>query len=138
PPHHRQQLFFFRTGSDLHQFHGGEIAVHREAAVFIPDVGDPAGHSRGKVPTRGSENQHASAGHVLTAMVADTFDDGVGTAVAHTEPFGGAAAEVGFPAGGTIQADVADDDVLGGDEAAFARRRDDHPAAREPLADIIV
>ena len=58
--------------------------------------------------------------------------------VADAEPLGRPAAEVRLAAGGAVQADVADEDLLLRLEGRFAWRVDDHAAAREALADVVV
>ncbi len=46
-----------------------------------------------------AEDDDAAAGHVLAAVIADAFDNRVGTAVADAEAFAGDAADKQFPAG---------------------------------------
>ena len=72
-----------------------------------------------------AEHDDAAAGHVLAAVVAHALDDGVDAAVAHAEALAGHAADVGLAAGRAVERDVADDDVLLGDEgrACAAGRR---------------
>ena len=48
-----------------------------EQVVRVVDVGDAARHARGEVATGRPEDDDAPAGHVLTAVVADAFDDAV-------------------------------------------------------------
>lgn len=71
-------------------------------------------------------------------MVADAFDDGTDAAVADAEAFTGCAVDVGFAAGGTVEGDVADDDVIFGREYRFPRRRYDDLAARQAFAQVVV
>ena len=104
----------------------------------VPNVGDAAAHAGGEVAAGGAEDDDAAAGHVFAAVVADAFDDGIGAAVADGESLGRAAAEKRFAAGRAVERDVADDDVVFGDEARFGGRIDDHPAAGEALADVVV
>ena len=104
----------------------------------VPDVGDAAGHAGREVAARGAENHRAAAGHVLAAVVADAFDDGLGAAVAHAEPLGGAAAEERAAARRAVQRDVADEDVVLGLERGDLRRIDDETPARQALADVVV
>ena len=86
----------------------------------------------------GSENDGTSARHVLAAVVAHPFDHGPGATVADTESFGSASAEEGLAARGTVEHDVADQDVLFRHERAFRGRIDDDASAGESLADIVV
>src|SRR5581483_1584665 len=91
-----------------------------------------------EVAARRAEHDHVAAGHVLAAVITDRFDDSIGTAVAHGEALTGHAPNVGFAAGGAIQADVADDDVVLGHERRTAGREYDEPPAGESLAQVIV
>ena len=91
-----------------------------------------------EIPPGPSEHDDAAAGHVLAAVIADAFDDGERAAVADGEPLAGDAAEVRLAARRAVERDVADDDVLLGDERRLPRRIDDDLAARQPLADVVV
>src|SRR6185312_16466328 len=91
-----------------------------------------------EVAPGGTDDDHPAAGHVLAAVIAHPFDDGAGAAVADTEPLAGDAADEGLTAGGAVERDVADDDVLLGDERSLLGRIDDEPPAREPLAEVVV
>ena len=64
----------------------------------------------------GADDDGDAAGHVLAAVVARPLDDGVGAAVADAEPLAGPAAEEGPAAGRAVERDVADQDVVLGDE----------------------
>ena len=79
----------------------------------------------GEVAAGPAEHDDAAAGHVFAAVVADAFDDRVRAAVADGEALAGDAADVRLAAGRAVERDVADDDVLLGDErrAAAADRR---------------
>ena len=86
-----------------------------------------------------AEHDHAAAGHVLAAVVADALDDRAGAAVAHGEPLAGHAAHERVAAGGAVERDVADDHVLFRRRTrALARRPHDQAAARQALADEVV
>src|SRR5262245_741259 len=115
-----------------------EVAALPEIAVDVQHVRDTAGHAGGEVPPATAEHDDAAARHVLTGVVADALDDRVDSAVANAEPLAGHAAHEGFAAGRAVEGDVADDDVLLGDERALLRREDDERAAREPLAPVVV
>ena len=59
-----------------------------------------------------------AASHVFATVVAGAFDDSHRTAVADAEAFAGATAEERLPAGRAVEGDVADQDVVLGDERA--------------------
>ena len=123
---------------DALKLNGLGIAPGIEAALRIPDIGDPPGHAGGEIPPGRTQNHRAPAGHVLAAMIAHAFDDRLGAAVANAETLGRTSPEEGPSAGGAIEGDVADDDVLLGYEGALPGWVDDQPATGQPLADVIV
>ena len=67
---------------ELHHIHVAEVV---ERMVRVVDVGHTARHSCGEVAARLSEHHHATAGHVLAAVVASTLDDGDGSRVSDAE-----------------------------------------------------
>ena len=96
-----------------------------DARLVVQHVGDAARHAGGEVAPRRAEHDDAPAGHVLAAVVAHALDDGAGAAVADAEALAGHAADVRLAAGRAVERDVADEDVLLGDERRLARRIDD-------------
>src|SRR5690606_3716215 len=100
--------------------------------------GDAAGHAGREVASGASQDDGASAGHVLAAVVADALDDGQGSGVAHAEPFADDAAEEQFAGGGAVGDDVAGDDVVLGGEAGAVGGADGDAAAGQALADVVV
>ena len=83
----------------------------------------PARHAGREVAAAVPEHDHAAAGHVLAAMVADTLDDRVHATVADGEALAGHPAHVGLAARRAVERDVADDDVLLGHETVACRGR---------------
>src|SRR3989304_1074176 len=114
------------------------VAARREVAVAVVDVGDAAAHAGAEVPARRTDDDHAAAGHVLAAVVAAALDDGDGAAVSHREALTRHAAREQAAAGGAVERDVADEDVLLRHEGRAPRRVDDDLAAGEPLGDVVV
>ena len=125
-------------GFERLQFHQFHVALPREVAVGIEHIGDAAGHAGREVASGAAEHDGAPARHVLAGVVAHALDHGLCAAVAHAEAFRALAAEERPPAGGPVQRNVADQDVVGRDERARARRIHDQVAAGEPLADVVV
>src|SRR5437762_3172005 len=109
-----EQLGAVVRRSELFQLDDAEIAAADEIARGVPDVSNAAAHSGSEVAPRRTEDDHATAGHVFAAVIADTFDDRVSSAVADGKALGGAAAEKRLAAGRAIERDVADDDVVFG------------------------
>ena len=69
---------------DFHHVHVAEVV---EVVVLVPYIGYTTTHTSGKVTTCLTEHYHASACHVLAAVVASTLDDSNGTRVAYSEAF---------------------------------------------------
>ena len=95
----------------------------RKRAGLVQDEGLAAAHAGREVAPRGPEDDDAAAGHVLAAVVADAFDDGLGAAVAHGEALAGDAADERLAVRRAVEHDVADEDVL------LRREAGDRPAA---------
>src|SRR5690606_38213368 len=53
-----------------------------------------AAHPGREVPARRTENDHASAGHVLTAMISDTLDHGSRPAISNGKTLAGLTANI--------------------------------------------
>ena len=122
---------------ELHHVHVAEIV---ERVVGVINVGHAAAHSSGEVAPRPSEHHHATARHILAAVVARALDDGDGPRVAHAEALAHLAIDVELARGRTVQSGVARDDILLGLEifAATGRGQDRDAPAREPLAEVVV
>ena len=88
------------------------IAPAREVAVGVEHIGDAAAHAGREVAPGPPEHDHPPAGHVLAAVIADTFDHDRRAAVADAETLAGHAADVALAAGRAVERDVADDDVV--------------------------
>src|SRR5579885_263573 len=88
------------------------VAARGEGAVLVEDVGEAAAHPGGEVASRRAEHDHAAAGHVLAAVVADALDDGARARVAHGEPLAREPAEERAAGGRAVEDGVADDHVL--------------------------
>jgi hypothetical protein len=71
-------------------------------------------------------------------MIADRFHNRIYTRVADAEPFASHAVDVDFAAGGSVESNVADDDVFGGDEGGLGRWVEDDFTAAESFADVVV
>ena len=61
---------------ELHHIHITEVV---EGMVGVVDVGHTTTHTSGEVTTCLTQHNHASASHILAAMVASTLDDSDGT-----------------------------------------------------------
>lgn len=95
----------------------GDSSAHagREVSSCRAEDKDPtslqkrasSGHAAGD-----RERKKPTHGHVLASVVPCSLNDGVCPRVSNGESFGGDTAEVGVSARGSVEGDVADDDVL--------------------------
>src|SRR5207253_11420575 len=95
-------------------------------------------HAGGEVATGAADHDDGAAGDALAAVVAGAFDDGGGAGIADVEALAGDAAKVRFTFDCAVHHRVADDDILFRRRGRFGIGVDDDPAAREPLAHVIV
>jgi hypothetical protein len=122
------------------------IAARRKITLLVKDIGNTAAHSRREIASGGTEDDHLSACHVLTTTIAvggasrneNRFHNRIYTRVTDAEPFACHAVDVDFAAGGSVEGDVADDDIFGGDEGGFGRGVEDDFTAAESFADVVV
>src|SRR5439155_12511698 len=115
-----------------------DVAASLEVTGDVQDVGDASRHAGGEVASRAPEHDDAAARHVLAAMVADAFHDGVSAAVADGKALAGDATDERLTTGRAVEGHVTDDDVLLGGEGRAPRRKDDQPPARQSLAPVVV
>ena len=80
----------------------------------IVHVGHTTTHTSGEVAPRLTQYYHATACHILTAMVTSTFNHSDGTRVAHAKTFAHLTIDVEFATSSTIQARVSCDDIVFG------------------------
>jgi len=106
--------------------------------VDVENVGDTTRHTGSEVAAGATEHNNATTSHVLAAVVTDTLNDGSGSGVTDGETLGSDTAEKAGTGGGTVQAGVADEDVLLSLEDGGTGRVDDESTTRETLSDVIV
>ncbi len=66
------------------------------------------------------------------------FHHRINPRIPHTEAFASHAVDVDFATGGSVEGDVADDDIFGGDEGGFGWGVEDDFTAAESFADVVV
>jgi hypothetical protein len=64
-----------------------ELTVENLIAFGAQDVGETSGHAGAEIETHRAENQDDTASHVFATVLADSLDNGEGTAVANGEAF---------------------------------------------------
>src|SRR4029077_19295653 len=69
-----------------------------EAFVLVQDKDFSAAHAGSEIFAGPSKDHHDPTRHVLTSMIADSFDHGDGTGVAHRKPFAAHAVEISLAA----------------------------------------
>ena len=80
----------------------------------IEDVRRAAAHASRKVEARAAQHHDGTARHVLAAMIANPFDDGLRSGVSHREALSGPPAEERLSRSRAVQDGVADHHVLFG------------------------
>src|SRR4051812_17513096 len=109
-----------------------------EIAGFVEDISDAATHPGGEIASAFAEYDRDTARHVFASVIAHAFNDSSGAGIANGKAFAGESVEEGFAGGGTVEGNVADDDVLFWREARGFRRKDDEASTGEALADVVV
>ncbi|GKT57393.1 conserved hypothetical protein [Colletotrichum tofieldiae] len=114
------------------------VELREEVLVDVEDVGNTTGHTGSEVAAGAAQNDDTAASHILAAVVTDTLNDSRGSGVTDGEPLRSNTAEEASTLGGTVQADVANNDVLLGLEDGGAGRVDDQATTGQTLADVVV
>ena len=114
-----------------------ELGVH-PLVLEVEHVRRPAAHAGREVASRRAEHEHATAGHVLAAVVAHALDDRGHAGVADAEPLPHPAADEHLARRRAVPDDVAGDDLLVRREGRGPVRADHQPPAGQPLADVVV
>src|SRR5439155_10259599 len=97
-----------------------------------------ATHAGGEIAPGTADHDDGAAGHVFAAVVAGAFDDGGGAGITDAEALAGDAAKVRFAGDRPVHHRIPDDDVVFGCRGRLRVGIDDHSAARETLADVVV
>ena len=100
---------FIRDAMDFDKFLVNPV---NEVAVEVKYIRNAAGHASSKIVTGVSQNCNYTAGHVLTAMVANTLDNSVGARVAYRETLPGESRGEQLATGCTVETGVADDGCI--------------------------
>src|SRR5208337_1595352 len=135
-PMQRLDILGSRDGLEVHAFAIAED--RRKIAGIVQDIGDAAGHSRGKVAPRASQHHDQTLGHVLATVVANAFNNRGGAGIAYRKALPGHAVEVRFTAGRAVQAYVADKNILLRGELGGPWWIENQFSARKSFADIVV
>src|SRR5205814_3871230 len=100
-----------------------QVASLSKITSVIDDVCDSAAHDCCKISAGVTENDNPSACHVFATVVANTFDNGNGTAVANAESLTRNTPDERFAGRRAVERDVTDDDVFFGFEFCCGRRK---------------
>ena len=106
--------------------------------VQVEDEGHTTGHPSGEVAAGWPQDYHPAAGHVLAAVIADTFHHGICPAVAHAESFTGLSSDKNTAGSGAVKCHITDDDIFFSDKAGFIRWSNDQYGPGQPFAEIVV
>src|SRR2546423_2778323 len=114
---------------EWHEVDHRRIALLLQLIEFIEHERDPSAHPRPKIAPGAAEHDDGAPGHVLAAVVANSFDHCQRAAVADGEALACHTGEVRFPRGCAIQHGVADQHGLVGDELRGAWMPNDQTPA---------
>ena len=123
---------------NVQHFYQFRVHAFAEVAIFIQNVTKAAGHACAKVDAGFTQHADDAAGHVFTAVVANTFDDGDRAGVTHRETLARTARSIQATAGRAVQAGVADDAGFVATEGRAYRRTNGEQAAGHPFTHIVV
>src|SRR5690606_349406 len=90
-PFHEVVLLRYRLQLDHRH-----IAALGEIAILVQHIGDTTRHAGREVASGPPDDHDDAAGHIFTAMVADTLHDGGGPRIAHGETLASDTAEIGL------------------------------------------
>src|SRR5215472_149007 len=124
--------------SDRFELYLALVAEARKAALRVPDISDAARHAGSEIASSVADHRDDAAGHVFTAVIAGTFDDGDRARIAHGETLAGNPLEIGLAGDGAVKHGIADDDVLGRLAPRLQRLAYDQPSARQSLAGVVI
>ena len=131
---------FLMNSQRVHAQYFYQFRVHAfaEFTVFVEHVGESAGHACTEVDAGFAENTHDAAGHIFTAVVANTFNHGNSAGVTHRKTLTRTTRSKQAATGSTIQAGVTNDARLMATESRANRRTHCQQAARHAFTDIVV
>src|SRR5690606_14274880 len=97
---------FPRNTLDLNQF--VDVLVHK-GVIQVQYVSEATGHTGAKVITGSTQDGHQAAGHIFTAVIASTFNNGVGTGITNGESLTGSPRSKQLATGSAIKTGIAND-----------------------------
>ena len=93
------------------KFYHLHIAEEVEVLVLVPYISNTTTHTGGEVATHASQDDSASAGHILAAVVAGALDNSYRTAVAHAEALTYPAVDIDLTRRSSVEQGVAGNDI---------------------------
>src|SRR5690606_1874252 len=129
--------FHVFTGNtlDLNQFM--VVFVHK-GVVQVQHIGEPAGHAGTKVVAGGPQHGDQATGHVFAAVIASTFNHGMGAGVTNRKALTGGAGRKQLATSCAIQTGVTDNGGVLGLEIAATGRLDHQLAAGHAFTHVVV
>src|SRR6266702_1472058 len=123
------QLSNFARFGDFPTLDHFHVDFCRERMSCIQHVCDSAAHSCSKVAPSSAKNDDSPTRHVLAPVITSSLNNSVSSRIPHSETLRGNTTNKRFTRGGTIKADISDDDVLFCLELGLARRINDEPTS---------
>ena len=121
--------------ADVDQF---VVVAIDKIALQVEHVGKAAGETGAEVHPGAPEYAHRAARHVLAAVIAGPFDHRDRAGIAYREALAGDSGGIERAAGGAVQAGIAHDDGVFGDEARARRMAQHDPPRCHALANVVV
>src|ERR1700730_5845294 len=97
-------------------------ALLGKISALVENVSHPATHASGKISPAGPEHQDQAPGHVFATVIANSFDHSSRSGVANCKALARDSVEKRFAAGGAVEGNVANQNILLGCESGTARR----------------
>ncbi len=108
--HPFDECLIFSIG--LFQFYQFFVAVFLKITFLVIDEGHTTTHTSREVTSGFTQHDYHTAGHVLAAVVTDTFHYGFYTRIADAEALAGHTTDVGIARSSAVESYVADDHII--------------------------
>ena len=136
--HQASQHLALTIVRDRRELHQPLVALPLQLFELVQNECNSTAHSSAEIAARAAEHDNGAAGHILAAVIADSFDHSDRAAVAHREALTRNAREKRLAGCRAIQHGVPNENSLIRDEIRGAWMAHDQASARKSLADVIV
>src|SRR5271170_919863 len=109
-----------------------------EVLINVKNISNATRHTSSKVAASVTEDDDSTTGHVFATVIANSFYNSVCTGVSDSKSFSCNSSEIAGTTRSTVQADIANENVLLSLKNCTSRRINDQSTARKAFAHIIV